>query len=449
MKPSVIKKRVDQAVSAERASSQNLCRSIHAFAERPFEEYKSSRLLADYLQSRGFKVEFPFKKIPTAFRAEWGKGKPMIGALGEYDALPNCGLVEGTWGHGCGHNLLGTAPAVGLVAAKTVMEQQGIKGKLVYYGCPAEEILAGKAYMARDGAFRELDACLGWHPSADTCVWAYGGSAMDSIVFHFEGKTAHGASAHLGRSALDGVILMDVAVNYLREHVEENVRIHSIIRDGGDAPNVVPATASSWYYIRARDRKQVDAVRARLLACARGAAEATGTRVKSTRLTAIYNTLPNMTLSNRLLENLLRVGPPRPTAADHKWEHDYFGGKAVFNSKVSTRFSPPNRASSDEQTVSWLTPFCRFNMSCFAKGSQGHHRDRTAQVATPFADRGSLQASKVFAAMAIDLCLNPTVVKKAKAEFSKQTAGFTFDPLIPKSQPIPRAAGSGASPTGC
>ncbi len=437
MKTAIKKKCIDQAVNAEKKSSWELLQAIHGFAERPFQEYKSSRLLADYLESRGFKVSFPFKKIPTALRAEWGKGKPTVGVLGEYDALPNCGREEGTWGHGCGHNLLGTAPAVGVVAAKAVMEKEGISGKLVYYGCPAEETLAGKAYMARDGAFRDLDACLGWHPSADTCVRANGGAAIDSIVFDYEGITAHGASAHLGRSALDGVILLDVAVNYLREHVPDNVRIHSVICKGGDAPNVVPAHARSWYYIRAKDRQQVDEVRKRLLACASGAAEATGTRMKWTRLTAIYSRLRNDALSHHLLENLKLFGPPKPTRADREWVTKTLGIEPNFKTKVNEVFPPAGKASSDEDTVSWLTPFGRFNMACFSDGIQGHHRDRTAQVAAPFAGRGSLQASKIFAATAVDLCRDASLMRKARAEFKKKTAGFKFDPLIPKSQPIP------------
>ena len=159
---------------------------------------------------------------------------------------------------------MGVAPAVGAVAAKEIFARNKIKGQIVYYGCPAEETLAGKVYMARDGGFRDLDAVLAWHPAARSGVNNYGGSAIASLVYEFFGKTSHGASAHMGRSALDGVMLRDVAANYLREHVPENVRIHCVIRDGGYAPNVVPAYTKVWYYVRGKDRAEVDEGRARL-----------------------------------------------------------------------------------------------------------------------------------------------------------------------------------------
>ncbi len=160
MTPKTKKQRITAAVKSQASAASELSLAIHGFAERPFRETQSARAVADYLERNGFTVSFPLKKIPTALHAAWGDGKPAIGMLGEYDALPNCGANEGTWGHGCGHNLLGTAPAVGAIAAKRVMEQAKLSGRIVYYGCPAEETLAGKVYMARDGAFRDLDAVL-------------------------------------------------------------------------------------------------------------------------------------------------------------------------------------------------------------------------------------------------------------------------------------------------
>lgn len=429
---------VHSAVNAHAKTAWKTAMSIHALAERPFEEVESSRLLAEFLQNEGFKVTFPFRNIPTAFRAEWGKGKPVIGFLGEYDALPNCGKEPGQWGHGCGHNLLGTAPALGAIAASEVMQAKKISGQVVYYGCPAEETLAGKVYMARDGAFRDLDACLCWHPSAHTEVRHYGGSAVDSIVFEFHGKTAHAASAMKGRSALDSVILLDVAANYLREHIPENVRIHSIIRDGGEAPNVVPGYASSWYYVRATNRAQVDHVRERLLACARGAAEATGTRMTWKRLTANYERLPNRTLSECLLKNLKLIRPPQVSAEDRKRLQKELSLEPIFDTSVKESFGKQSRASSDEDTVSWLSPLGRFNMLCHSVNTTAHHWDKTVQSAMPLAKRGMQQAAKVFAATAIDLCTNAKLMQSVRAEYKKQTKGFRFDPIIPKSQPVPK-----------
>ena len=434
----MLKKEVELAVAAEAKPIQEIALQIHQYAEPAFKEFKSSRLLADYLSSRGFEVEFPFRNIPTAFRASWGKGRLAIGLLGEYDALPDCGEKEGEWGHGCGHNLLGSAPAAGAVAAKAVMEQAGLGGRVVYYGCPAEETLAGKVYMARDGAFRDLSAVLAWHPSPRTEVNHAGGAAMDSLVFEFFGRTAHaGGSPHLGRSALDGVILLDVAANYLREHVRENVRIHAVIRHGGDAPNVVPGYAKCWYFVRASDRAEVDEVRERLLACARGAAEATGTEMKWERLTGVYNRLPNEALSAILDRNLRLFGPPRATRADRERVKTRIGRSGEFDASIGEGRLKPGRASSDEANVSWLAPFCRFQMACYIKGTPSHHRHLAAQAAMPFAGRGLLQAAKVFASTAVDLHQNPASLRKVKAEFRKRTKGFEYDPLVGKDQKVP------------
>jgi len=345
------KRRIDRAVRAEAAAARKLSLEIHQLAEPAFKEAKSARLLGEYLEAHGFAVEFPFKKIPTAFRATWGRGKPSVGLLGEYDALPNCGATEGAWGHGCGHNLLGVAPAVGAVAARQVMEAAQLHGRLVYYGCPAEETLAGKVYMARDGAFRDLDLCLAWHPAAETGVNNFGGSSLDSVVYEFFGKTAHGAGAHQGRSALDGVMLTDVAANYLREHVPENVRIHSVIRDGGDAPNVVPAYAKSWYFVRGVDRAEVDDVRERLTACACGAAMATGTKMKWHRITGVYQRLPNDTLCEAVRANVELFGGPRPTAEDRRRAAEILGGEAALSTGVAEGSGTQGRGSTDEDNV--------------------------------------------------------------------------------------------------
>lgn len=427
---------LDQAAREEATRAGKLALDIHGWAERPFREVKSAQALAEYLEQHGFTVEFPFRKIPTAFRATWGRGKPAVGMLGEYDALPNCGAEDGAWGHGCGHNLLGVAPAVGAVAARKVLESTRATGKVVYYGCPAEETLAGKVYMARDGGFRDLDACLAWHPGSGSGVNNAGGSALDSVVYEFFGKTAHGASAHNGRSALDAAMLTDISANYLREHVPENVRLHSVIRDGGDAPNVVPAYAKIWYFVRGKNREEVDDVRARLTACANGAAQATGTTMKWSRITAIYSRLPNDAMCQATRANLELFGPPRPSAADRKRVRK-LGHKPEFDTRIAKGTGTQGRGSSDEDSVSWLAPMGRFQVACYAKGIPGHHRDLAAQSALPYAQRAVLQAAKVFAGTAIDLCTKPELMRKVRAEFRKRTKDFTYDPLVPKRQPVP------------
>ncbi len=317
-----------------------------------------------------------------------------------------------------------------------MLEASHSKGQIVYYGCPAEETLAGKVYMARDGAFRDLDAVLAWHPGSSSGVNNYGGSSLDSLVYDFSGKTSHGASAHLGRSALDGAMLMDVAANYLREHVPENVRIHCVIRDGGDAPNVVPARARIWYYVRGKDRAQVDEVRERLTDCARGAAMATGTEVEWHRITAVYPRLSNDAMCEVVRKNLELFGPPRVTKADREQVKN-LGYEGEFDTSIEAGSGSQGRGSTDEDNVSWLAPLGRFQMVCYTQGTPGHHRDMSAQAVMPFAERSILQTAKVFAGAAIDLCQNKKLMQEARAEFRKRTRGFKYDPLIPKRQKVP------------
>ncbi len=290
--------------------------------------------------------------------------------------------------------------------------------------------------MARDGAFRDMDAVLAWHPGVATGVNNYGGSSLDSLVYEFYGRTAHGASAHNGRSALDGVMLMDVAANYLREHVPENVRIHCVIRDGGDAPNVVPAYAKVWYFVRGKDRAQVDEIRERLTACAKGAAKATDTEVKWHRITAVYPRLPNNALCDAVGGNVTLFGPSRASKADRATV-EKMGYKKGFNSSVTTGHGTQGRGSSDEDNISWLAPMGRFTVACYALGTPVHHRDMAAQAVLPFADRAIFQAAKIFAGSALDLCQKPNLLTKVKAEFRSKIKGFKYDPLIPKRQKVP------------
>jgi len=437
MKAAAKKRLVRKLVAAEASEARRISDAIADLAEPGFAEFESATLLTDYLAERGFRCERPWRHMPTAFKATRGRGRPVIGVLAEYDALPDCGPKKGEWGHGCGHNLLGVAAAAGGVAAAEALAEKKLPGKIVVWGCPAEETLAGKVYMARDGAFRRQDAVLGWHPGPKSSISPLGGAAMDSMVFEFFGKTAHGAKADHGRSALDGVMLLDVAANYLREHVPENVRIHMCIRDGGAAPNVVPAYAKSWYYVRAKDREQVDDVRERLVAAARGAAMATGTRLKVKRLTGIYGRLENDVMADAVRENLTLFGAPRATKRDAALVKK-LGKPPEFNRGVDLGRHKQGRASSDEDNVSWLAPLGRFSMACSsARDVTGHHRDYAAQMKLPFAHRGMLRAAEVIAGAAVDLASQKRLVARAAAEFKKRTRGFRYDPLVPKKQKPP------------
>jgi len=268
---------------------------IWSYAELGLQEFKSSKLLADTLEQAGFKVERGLAGMPTCFVATYGQGKPVIGFLGEFDALPMLSqkgrvpkkdpVVEGAPGHGCGHNTMGTAAIAAAIATKQAMEKFGFKGTIKVFGSPGEEILASRPYMVRAGLFKDVDTVIDNHSSSDFST-AYGvsGNALISVIFTFKGKTAHSAGAPwTGRSALDAVELMTVASNYLREHLNPAHRLHYVILEGGQAPNVVPDRASVWYYVRNTDQ-QLEAMFERVVNCAKAAALATGTELEEVRV---------------------------------------------------------------------------------------------------------------------------------------------------------------------
>ena len=273
-----------------KAKFSDLAKQIWEHPELGYNESFASSLQIKTLEEAGFKVTSGIGDIPTAFVAEYGNGKPVIGILGEFDALPGLSqqvtpnmnpVVPNGPGHGCGHNLLGTAGVTAVIALKERMEAEMLPGTIRYYGCPAEELLSGKTFMARAGVFDDLDCALTWHPGTVNTTANFRMQALTAIEFYFSGRTAHaGAAPHLGRSALDAVELMNVGANYLREHVLDGTRIHYQITNGGMAPNVVPDKASVYYFLRAADRKQVDELEERLIKVAEGAAMMTETSVR-------------------------------------------------------------------------------------------------------------------------------------------------------------------------
>ena len=299
--------------------------SIWHFAELGMQEFKSSAILIRNLEAEGFTVQKGVAGIPTCFVATWGSGKPVIGVLGEYDALPMISqkalvpyqspLISGGPGHGCGHNLMGTAAVAAVIAVKKSMEQNNITGTIKFYGSPAEETVISRPYMVRAGVFDDVDAVIDNHSSSGFAT-AYGvqGNAIISVIFTFRGKTAHSAGAPwTGRSALDAVELMNVATNYLREHLFYTYRMHYVITEGGEAPNVVPDKASVWYYIRNTDDRLED-MYSRVVDCAKGAALATGTTLDTIRiLTGIHQRHMNKGMAETIQRNIELIGMPEWT----------------------------------------------------------------------------------------------------------------------------------------
>ncbi|NIM10631.1 MAG: amidohydrolase [Candidatus Aminicenantes bacterium] len=427
-------------------------RQIWEFAEIAMEEYKSSKLLAQLLKDNGFNVEFGAGGLPVAFVATYGQGRPVIGILGEFDALPGLSqkadsvtqepITRGEPGHGCGHNLFGTASAGAAIAIKTIMQQHKLKGTIKFFGCPAEETVEGKTYMARDGVFSGLDVCLDWHPSSKNQVSLKTSNALNSFEVIFFGKTSHAAGDPWnGRSALDAVELMNHGVNCLREHVPPTVRIHYVIPEAGKAPNVVPDYAKVWYYVRGKDRQEVEEVYARVLKITEGAVLMTETSHRIHVITGVYNYLKNKVVATVLHHNLQLVGLPSFTPEEQEFARQLqrnFGKKEEGMSTVIEPFSEPKEyiggGSTDAADVSWLVPTASFNVACWPLHTPGHSWGVVSCSGSPVGFKGMVTAAKVFSGAAIDFLLNPKLIQEAQKEFKEKTKDFVYKCAIPENQ---------------
>ncbi|MCP4539716.1 MAG: amidohydrolase [Chloroflexi bacterium] len=449
----------------------DLAKAIWERPELGVLEIFASRLIADQLEEAGFSVEMGTGQMPTAFVASWGEGEPIIGILGEYDALPSISqkvspvhdpIEEGGAGHGCGHNLLGVGALGAVLAAKEVMEKENIPGTLRYYGCPAEETLVGKVYMARDGVFDDLDAALTWHPGYTNSLWASIATAMNSFKVNFHGVAAHaGGSPELGRSALDGVQLMDVGVNYMREHVPQDARIHCVITEGGQAPNVVPPYAQVWYYVRAPNREQVDSIYAWMLDIAQGAALMTGTTYDVEFLTGCYNTLSNDVIGDMLMERLKEVGAPQftdeerafarklqesfpPGSIESSLEHYKMTREEIGDPLCDKIIEPYDKGkveggSTDVGDVSYITPTAQITTCCGVLGAPGHSWQAVAVSGSSIGMKGMMVAAKALALATLDLQTKPDLLAAARKEFEKSTADDKYKSPLPEGS-VPQPA---------
>lgn len=433
------------------------------------QETFASKMLADELEADGFSIEWGAGQMPTAFIATWGEGSPIIGFLGEYDALPGLSqtvstdkvpIEAGGPGHGCGHNLFGTACMGSVMALKRAMQAEGIPGTIRFYGCPAEETLVGKTFMARDGVFDDLDAAISWHPGSNNIVWNGSSLAMNSFRVNFHGVASHaGGAPHLGRSALDGVVLMDVGVNYLREHVMQEARIHSVVTSGGQAPNVVPAYAQVWYFVRAPRRDQVDEIYARMLDIAKGAALMSGTTHDIEFITGCYDVLPNNTLADLLYEKMAAVDDIRFTdqertfakelqatfpagsvgRAFERMQKSASGGIAaedidnpLWEQVLHHSATPPLMGGSTEVAdVSWITPTGQLTTCCWPLGTPGHSWQTVVSSGSSIGAKGMLFAAKGMALAGLDLFTNPDLLAKAKVEFAEAKNGQDYVSPLP------------------
>ncbi len=431
--------------------------AIWNFAELGMQEFKSSALLIKTLKEEGFKVEEGVAGMPTCFVASWGSGKPVIGILGEFDALPMLSqkahsplqvpIVDGAPGHGCGHNMMGTAGIAAAIAVKKSLEQNNLTGTIKFFGSPAEETVISRPYMVREGVFNDVDAVIDNHASSDLAT-SYGvnGNAMISAVFSFKGKTAHAAGAPwAAKSALDGVELMNVATNYLREHLFYTYRLHYVVTEGGEAPNVVPDRASVWYYIRNTDDR-LEEMYQRVINCAKGAAIASGTTLDTIRvLTAIHQRHSNKGMAEAIQRNIELVGMPEWTEEEQSFAKSLqkeLGAKETgFPLTVKVLKQPSNievgGGSSDVGEVTMVVPTATLNFPGVVPGAIGHHWSTVTCNYGPSAWKGLNTGAKVMAATALDLMTKPKLLNEIKSEFGDYSKNHPYKSFLPESSKPP------------
>ena len=452
------KQRAVAWVDAHAERTQEVSRQIWAHAEPAFQEHKSSKLLAAWLRDAGFAVETGVADMPTAFVASHGQGEPVIAFLAEYDALPGLSqqarptqdpLVAGGPGHGCGHNLLGTASVAAALAVKAAIDEAGLNGTIRVYGTPAEEGGSGKVYMARAGLFDGVAAVLSWHPGTATHASANSNLAVKRARFRFHGLSAHAAGApQKARSALDAVELMNVGTNFLREHMPSDGRIHYVITDGGRRPNVVPDRAEVWYYARAPKMAVAQSIFGRLVEIARGAALMTRTRLEVHSETGTYELLPNRPLAELIDANLHRIGPPKFDARDRRFarsilatlvEADVLDAmpEPVLNAAIGPIRTERSMGSTDVGDVSWMVPTGELRVTANANAAPGHSWCFTATAGSPIGDKAVITAAKVLAASAVDLMSDPAKLRTATEAFRSATADFKYVCRIPAGQEPP------------
>jgi aminobenzoyl-glutamate utilization protein B len=441
-------------VDANAAQYKQVSKEIWGFAELGYHENKSSTLLQDQLKKAGFAIQAGVADEPTAFVASYGSGKPVIAILGEFDALPGLSqqavatrepVVNGAPGHGCGHNLLGSGAALAAVAVKDYMVEHHTAGTLRYYGTPAEEGGSGKIYMVRAGLFKDVDVVLQWHPADRNAVANGGALAVTSARFTFHGVAAHAAMApDRGRSALDAVMLMGNGIEFLREHVPSNTRIHYVITKGGVAPNVVPDLAEMDLMARNPYNETLDGIWARIVKIANGAAMMTDTTVEIRNIGSDANIIPNDALAPVAQKNLELVGGYKMDAAQTEFALALQktlppGGALNLNqTDIIQPLRPfdPNApsASTDVGDVSWNVPTIGFSAATFVPGVAAHTWQAAASAGTSIGQDGMVIASKALALTALDLFTTPSLVAAAQADFHKQLEGKTYESAIPLTQ---------------
>ena len=425
--------------------------TIWDIPELGFQEYEAARLQCELLEKLGFRVERKLGGLSTAFSGSWGSGKPVIAFMGEFDALSGMSQKSGVLnhdpvtpngsGHGCGHNLLGCGALAAAYATKEYLRATGIQGTVIYYGCPAEEGGSGKTFMAREAVFEDLDCTLYWHPGTVNKVGSNSSLANFQVKYRFHGVSAHAAAApHIGRSALDAVELMNTGVQYLREHVLSDVRIHyAITNAGGASPGVVQADAEVCYIIRAHKVETVQSIYERVNKIAQGAALMTETELDIQFETACSDQIINQNINDVLQANMEAVPLPQLTPEDLDFARLLNKSSTPIAQDVIPRVYEVGLdfASGDLGDVSRICPTGEIAVAVWAKGTSAHTWQATAQGKMPLAHKGMIYAAKVLAGAAIDLFNDPNKIAAAKNEHIEAMHHKSYVCPIPADVPAP------------
>ena len=446
------KKAVIQSVEKNRADMISLSDKIWAAAETAFQEKESSEMLASYAEKNGFTMERGVAEMPTAFIASYGSGSPIIGVLGEFDALPGISqkvqptkapLEEGGAGHGCGHNLFGVGSLGAAIAIKELMEKGQIKGTVRFYGTPAEEKFFGKLWMAREGLFNDLDVCLDWHPSAQITADVQSSLALVDFIVEFRGQAAHAsADPWNGRSASDALELYTTGINYLREHIKPTVRIHYHIQDGGQVVNVVPDYSKIWVRVRDTKRDGMLEVCERVQKIAEGAAIMANVEYEIRLVSGLHEVLVNRTGGVSMQRNLELLGPITYT------EEEITFGKAIQESTdkpqvgMDSEIRPleetkehPGGGSTDVGDVSWIVPEIRLGVTTAPKDTPWHSWAVVACGGMSIGHKGMEYAAKALAMTMVDLYKDPALIKAVQKEFNERKGDHEYKAILPDGPP--------------
>jgi len=447
-----LKRDAVQGVAGLSTTIDEISSTLWNYSETALKEDRSAEYLTGILREAGFEVEVGVADMPTAFVAVCGSGKPVIGILAEFDALPGVGnevvperkaRADGVAsGQGCGHNLFAAASVGGALALKAVIQSHGLKGTVKLFGTPAEETVVGKVYMAKAGVFDGLDAVIDWHPATETKVRNQPGRAMNNFEVEFFGQAAHGsADPWNGRSSLDAVELMNYGVNLMREHVKPTARIHYVIPSGGEAPNVVPEYAKVWYYVRAVNREEVQEYYEWILKIAEGAALATQTTHRVKLLTGVHEYLANRPIQEALQANLEWIGPVPFDEEDQEFARElqrYLNveekGFVAEIGPLADTAEPVTGGSTDAAEVSYLAPTAAFSMTTAAEGVPWHSWATSACHGTKAAKKGALTAAKVIAATGVELLVDSELLEAAQEYHREALNGAPYVSPVPQDQ---------------